>query len=221
MFVSELVNQKPCDKEVNMLRLRAEVMGVGVLAGNLCPICGGDKSGGARICRSCYRTHGGNNATVVVDDVLAAFDRVVEGHQLSQKFGGVQRGTDLGPILAQVRVGKGAEFIPAHDGFPNSYLKFGTSVRGGYVNNFAFGVGENDIGKVVVGLVELRVKETPKGPTFYIRIEVVNGVKSDVKLAIRNLEDGNGMVKSFPSRRVENLEHGPRRLNFSAGFVSA
>ena len=205
-----------------MLRLRSEVMDVDVRAGNLCPSCGGDKSRGARICRPCYRAYGGNKATMVVDDVLAAYNRVAVGHQLSHESGGVQRGTAFGPVLAQVRVGKGAELVSAHDGFSNSYLKFGTSVHGGYVNNFAFGVGRNDTGKAIVGLVELRTKETPKGPTFYVRIEVVDGVKSDARLAIRNLEDGNGMIRSLPFRRVENLDHGPtRQLNFSVGFVVA
>jgi len=168
-----------------IVRLLSEVL----VSGKGCPLCGKHKSDKARTCRICINEIGAD-ATKAVDAVAEATCDALLGSTMANA-GEVVRGTVWGPFLANTRIDLDAKFYPAK-GDIGSYWHCKRGVPGGYVSIFIFEGGNVRQGDTVCGLTELKVKFVPtrasngkdKEPVHYFRVQVVPGVKSDVKIAV-------------------------------------
>lgn len=165
-----------------VVRLLAEVL----VSGKGCPVCGGDKTEKAKTCRKCI-TEIGTAATLAVDKVTDAAYNALIGNTMANA-GNVVRGTVWGPYLANARIDMDAQFHPA-EGKIGAYWHCKRGVPGGFVSIFVFGDNLKQ-GDTVCGLTELKVKFVPtypdkqKRPVHYVRLQVVEGIKSDMRLAI-------------------------------------
>lgn len=178
-----------------------------------CPVCGGEKTSRARTCRLCYETLG-PEATKAVDAVAETCAKAAEGHKAALSApNAVTRGVVWGPILAQVKIDKDAQLHKAQNGIA-AYWDCSKSVPGGFISLYVFGAAEDQRGKTVNALVELKTKEHRPGETVhYLRAQAVEGVKSDAILALSAIDQWQRMVIGLPIARVTE-----KNRKFSIGF---
>lgn len=174
---------------MEIVRLLAEVL----VSGQGCPVCGGSKTEKAKTCRPCINVIGAA-ATEAVNRITDAAYNALIGNTMANS-GNVVRGTVWGPFLANTRIDMDAQFHPAQ-GNIGAYWHCKRGVPGGFVSIFVF--GDNlKAGDTVCGLAELKVKFVPtkssdgkeKQAVHYVRLQVVEGVESDIRLAILEPQD--------------------------------
>ena len=186
-----------------------------LLLGEGCPVCGGRKTEKAKTCRKCLNKIG-VAATKAVDRVAEMVYDAMIGNAMANS-GNVPRGTVWGPILVNSRIDFDARFTPAANGIgANWQCKRGTP--GGFVSLFIF--GDNlKAGQGVCGLAELKVKfvktkTAERQAVYYVRVQAVDGVKSDVRLAILEPQFQDKLVSELPGQVVRNENFG-----FAVGFL--
>jgi len=195
-----------------MLKAEALFSGVG------CPVCGNKKSGGAKTCHVCRKTIG-PAVTKAVDNFVEAMCDAMFGNAAANS-GNVVRANIWGrPVLANMKLDRDAIFHPAK-GDIQSYWECRRSVPGRFVSVHIFGL-EPDVGygQEVCGLAELKVKNPKGAPVHYIRVQAVEGVKSDVKLAVFAKDEGEriaGEELGLPSHIFDDKKYG-----FAIGFLPA
>jgi len=134
--------------------------------------------------------------------------------------GEVVRGTVWGPFLANTRIDLNAQFHPAK-GDIGAYWHCKRGVPGGFVSVFIFGDGLR-AGDRVCGLTELKVKFVPtypdeqKRPVHYFRVQVVPGVRSDVRVVVLEPQDIERLANDYlPAMILRDQEFGA-----AVGFLS-
>lgn len=192
--------------------LKAEIL----QAGEGCPVCGGEKKTEmARTCRACLNKIG-VAATKAVDFVTEMVYDAMVGNAMANS-GNVPRGTVWGPILANTRIDLDAKFAPTQNGI-GAHWHCKRGVPGGFVSIFVFGDNLR-AGQEVSGLAELKIKfvktrAQEKQPVHYLRVQAVEGVKSDVKLAILEPQFVDRLIPGLPGKVVRNDGYG-----FAVGFL--
>jgi len=191
---------------MRIVPLRARIMSSGIRQGDVCPVCGeGKSSRGARTCRSCYDSMGGNNITAVVDAVLAAYEAAAEAQRRVAAKG---YAVVFGPELAWIKLDKNARLREVGGGV--RYFECIRSFKGGVLNICLFGAEEEDLGRKLTVLVELKTKVVTrlrdgkrKSVTLhYLRAQVVREVRSDVSLVVVNRSEADQADITLPMRRV-------------------
>ena len=198
-----------------MIRLLAEVL----VRGKGCPVCGGKKDGKARTCRPCL-TDIGPAATKAVDQITETAYEALIANTLANS-GDVVRGTVWGPFLANTRIDQDARFYEAK-GDIKAYWMCKRGIPGGFVTIFIF--GDNLArGQEVTGLAELKVKFVPtrnsngkeKQTVHYLRVQVIEGVKSDMRLAVLEPQHAERMRSDYlPFSIIRN-----ETFDFAVGFL--
>lgn len=214
------------DKKVNTTNTSAKLvvlLSEVLNSGNGCPVCGGEKTKRARTCASCLKAIGAE-ATRAVDAVISSAAQIIAGHKAALASSRpMNRNVTWGPALAQIEITPGAMLkrMP-QSGVP--YWDGQVPVTGGHVSLFVFGAAENaKPGDVITALVELKTKVIQvkgKGDVtiHYVRAQVVNGVTSNVALAINDSgAPGYKLADSLPF--TDAVEEGGRA--YTVGFTAA
>jgi hypothetical protein len=199
-------------KMENVVMLKSDVL----FGENGCPACGGDKSEKARVCQPCIQEIG-RVATQAVNKVLATMCDAMIGN-VAANSGNVVRGNIWGkPVLANLRLDKNATFHEAK-GDIQAYWECRRTVKKRFVAIFIFGLdAKAEKGRELTGLVELKVKHVKNAAVHYLRVQAVQGVKSDVKLAVLNLVDSNKLDEAelgLPSQIFQTDGY-----DFAIGFL--
>ncbi len=206
-----------------MVKVLAKYVNGLMLAGNVCPITGKRKEPGFRVADEAIKKY--PNANEAVDTVLEAYRELDNGHRIALG-GDNERKRVFGPVLCQVKVAKDAKWCNPKNGI-KPFLSYAYSARGGLVNASVFGADEKDAGKIICVLAELKIRKAPTGREYpYFRFQKVDGVRSDVKFAIRH-EDSKFDVLEFvydlPCKVIDHYTGGKigqdRYLYFAVGFV--
>lgn len=181
--------------------LKAEVLN----AGKGCPVCGGEKSSKSRTCRGCY-VKIGLAATKAIDEIADTILAAAEAHKVANAQG-VRREVVFGPILAQIRINENAKMVYPDRVGVASYLSMPKAVSGGLLNLFVFSANkDDDIGKEITAMVELKTKLVKNGLVHYLRAEKVNApVRSNVRLSIQRINDFTGYDASLPLTDIRDL----------------
>ncbi len=122
-------------------------------------------------------------------------------------------------VLANIKIpAKRSRLHASENGHP-SYLEFtlGIPKTQGCIKVFVFGATEDDTGKWVCGICQLKSKEAERegqgGRIYYLRFEVVQGVRSDATLTLR-LAEMRDELSIFHSMLPPKGE----KLPFAVGF---
>lgn len=194
--------------------LKAEAL----FSGNGCPVCGQVKSEKARTCRYCLKKIG-SEATHAVDRVAEMMCDALFGNAAANS-GNVVRANIWGrPVLANLKLDIDSIFHPAK-GEIEAYWECRRTVPGRFVSVFIFGLSPDaGYGQEVCGLAELKVKMVKGSPVHYIRVQAVEDVKSDVKLAVFAQSEDERITEAelgLPSHIFDDKNYG-----FAIGFLPA
>ena len=154
---------------------------------NGCPICGGYKTKKARTCRDC-RNKLGAKATEAVDAIIVSANKAREGNQ-NAIASSVQRNAKWGGrmVLANIEIADGTK--RSGNGKVGDYFRCEISENvkpaAAYVELFVFGADDEDNGRFITALVELKTKKNNGRILHYLRAQKVpDYIISDVSLRI-------------------------------------
>jgi hypothetical protein len=184
--------------------INAGVLRPDFVQGTVCPVCGGDKSSGAYTCYDCRAGHKNKGLLAEAFEAFRLADETVAKHNGA-------RPRVLGPIICQLPVSLEATTNPAQNGFAqNQALAF--SIGGGRLNCYFFGGDEEDKGKVVTVLVELKTKTVGGNDTVhYLRAQKIpTGLRSNVRLSVQAGHEGKGLTEDLPIVKITDHLKGNR-----------
>lgn len=165
--------------------LKADVLA----SGKGCPICGGNKTEKAMTCRHCI-TRIGRKATEAVKEVIGASEKARVGHEAAVASADDVTRLILQPaILAQFKLSHRAKYVTNTPTGIEPYFHVGMEIENGFCNVSVFGAGEEDVGQIITGLVEVKRRKNDEFSVPYVRVQKVSPlIKSNVFLSIRNVE---------------------------------
>ena len=187
-----------------------------LFGGDRCPVCGGfKKTREAHTCYLCVREIG-VTATKAVKKVTEMLYDAMIGNAAANS-GNVVRGNVWGkPVLANLKLDRDAIFHPAK-GDIQSYWECRRTLPGRFFSIFIFGILDDKRGQEITGLVELKIKNVKGNVVHYLRVQIVEGVKSDVKIVVLKLDENEKLAKTelgLPSHVFEGEGYG-----FAVGFL--
>jgi ribosomal protein L40E len=212
--------------------LSAEVLAAGVTKNPVCPTCGGVKSIEAYTCKKCRIND------VTVTKAVKTFDeavaKAVEGHNAAVESGkgsdeigllnttmklDISREILIPHVLANVYVQKNAQMRYPKSTAIAPYLEMMLSIDGGHIKMFIFGATKGDIGKMVTGIVEMKLKKEKFGNEVpYLRMQTISGVMSTVDISFDNKKVLPGLPSKFWISTLTRENGEKRNLLFTFGY---
>lgn len=191
------------------MTVQAVLMNEDLRDGNICPICGGEKSKGARICTKCHQALGGNNASKTIDKVLEALVKANQGFNPDNP----RPAEIVFKAVGQVRVDADAK--PYKGAKPGDSRLWGSKSleKNGYLHCTFFGCEESDKGRLITALILLKKRDGKP----YLAVVKLFGVTSDAELCFSS----QSFEGDLPHKPVKGVWQDPKTgdVKLFDGFI--